>query len=243
MNQSRATPATPSSKPSFHSFASEQELVNSLAKEVAGSLSQAIEQDDCASLVVSGGRTPVVLFQHLSGAELDWSKVLITLADERWVAPDHPDSNEYLVRTHLLTNRAKQAQFVSLKNNASSARLGQVALAEALADLPDVFTVVMLGMGDDGHTASLFPGASTLEIALNRQNPLPCQWIQPPNAPHDRMTLTLSRLLAAKKIFLHFTGAKKRAVYDAAIADDNCDYPVRVLANQQQTPIEVYWHA
>ena len=243
MNQSPATSATPPSGPSFHSFASEQELVNALAKEVAGSLSQAIEQDGCAALVVSGGRTPVVLFQQLSSTVLDWSKVLITLADERWVAPHHPDSNEKLVRTHLLMNRAKQAQFVSLKNNASSARLGQVALAEALADLPDVFTVVMLGMGDDGHTASLFPGASTLEIALNRQNPLPCQWIQPPDAPHERMTLTLSRLLAAKKIFLHFTGAKKRAVYDAAIADDSCGYPVRALANQQQTQVDVCWHA
>jgi len=243
MNPSSATPSTPPSGPIFHPFANEQALVNALASEVAGSLSQAIEEDGCASLVVSGGRTPVVLFQQLSSAELDWSKVLITLADERWVAPDHPDSNEKLVRTHLLINRAEQAQFVSLKNSSVSARLGQVALAEALADLPDVFTVVMLGMGDDGHTASLFPGASTLEIALNPHNPLPCQWIQPLDAPHERMTLTLSRLLAAKKIFLHFTGAKKRAVYDAAIADDRCDYPVRALANQRQTPVDVYWHA
>jgi len=243
MKPSPVTPTTPPSGPTFHSFASEQPLVNALASEVAGSLSQATEEDGCASLVVSGGRTPIVLFKQLSGAALDWSKVLITLSDERWVAPQHPDSNENLVRTHLLVNRAKQAQFVSLKNNAFSARLGQAALAEALADLPEVFTVVMLGMGEDGHTASLFPGASTLGIALNRQNLLPCQWIQPPDAPHERMTLTLSRLLAAKKICLHFTGAKKRDVYDAAMADDSCDYPVRALANQQQTPVDVYWHA
>lgn len=231
------------STPLFHSFADSEALVSALSGKVAGLLTTGIAQDGAASLVVSGGRTPVPLFQHLSHAPLDWSKVTITLADERWLEPDHPDSNEHLVRTHLLCNRAQQAQFVPLKNSAASAEKGQAQLAQALQSLAPIFTLVLLGMGEDGHIASLFPGASTLEIALDPHNHAPCQWIQPPGAgEYERLTLTLHRLLAAKKIFLHFSGEKKRALYQAVIEKTACRYPVNAIISQEQVPVEVYWN-
>ena len=126
-----------------------------LADEVAMYLKQSIDQQGSASLVVSGGRTPLGFFHTLSQQSLDWSKVVVTLADERWVEADHKDSNEKLVRENLLINNANQAQFLALKNTAETAGEGCAELEKALASLNE-FSVVILGMGDDGHTASLF---------------------------------------------------------------------------------------
>ena len=136
-----------------------------LSEKVSGMLRSAIETDGKASLVVSGGRTPVGFFHLLSQQILDWTQVTITLADERWVDADHPDSNEKLVCENLLINEARSAHYLSLKNSAPTAEEGESACHRAFADMGR-FTVVILGMGDDGHTASLFPGAQALDGSL-----------------------------------------------------------------------------
>ena len=117
------------------------------------------------SLVLSGGRTPMGFFHQLSQQVLDWSKVTVTLADERWVNADHKDSNEKLVKENLLINEAHCAKFLSLKNSAETAVSGEAELEAELSKYGQ-FTVVILGMGDDGHTASLFPGADALFAGL-----------------------------------------------------------------------------
>ena len=111
--------------------------------------------------MVSGGRTPMGFFHLLSQQVLDWSKVTVLLADERWVDAGHADSNEKLVRENLLINEPAKATYLALKNDAEQALDGEAECEAALAGL-DTFTVLILGMGDDGHTASLFPGSEAL---------------------------------------------------------------------------------
>ncbi|MEX2321186.1 MAG: 6-phosphogluconolactonase, partial [Saccharospirillum sp.] len=137
-----------------HDFDSREALTEALAGEILTRLKADIDTNGEAGLAVSGGRTPVALFQTLSQADLDWRKVTITLVDERWVEPDHDDSNEKLVRTHLLQNKAADARFIAHKTAAESPFEAESELNKALADLPDVLTVTVLGMGEDGHTAS-----------------------------------------------------------------------------------------
>ncbi|WP_028670390.1 6-phosphogluconolactonase [Saccharospirillum impatiens] len=225
-----------------HDFDSRETLTEALAGEILKRLKADIDANGEAGLAVSGGRTPVALFQTLSQADLDWSKVTVTLVDERWVAPDHDDSNEKLVRTHLLQNKAAVARFIPHKTAADSPFEAESELNKALAGLPDKLTVSILGMGEDGHTASFFPGADTLEKALDTDVHSDCCAVVPKTAPHPRMTLTLQRILRSDWIVLHLTGAGKKPVLEAALKDGPVnELPVRSVLKQQQAPVAVYW--
>jgi 6-phosphogluconolactonase len=223
-------------------FDSRDALTGTLAAEIVTKLIAAIDARGEAALAVSGGRTPVDLFNALSRAELDWSKVTITLVDERWVDPDHDDSNEKLVRTHLLQNNAASARFIAHKTAADSPFEAESELNKALASLPDRITVTLLGMGEDGHTASFFPGADTLDKALDVGQHSDCCAVVPKTAPHPRMTLTLPRILRSDWIVLHLTGNGKKPVLKAALNDGPVtELPVRSVLKQDQTPVSVYW--
>lgn len=225
-----------------HDFDNREALTKALAGEMLIRLKADIETTGRAGLAVSGGRTPVALFEALSQAELDWARVTITLVDERWVAPDHDDSNEKLVRTHLLQHNAAAARFIAHKTAAESPFDAESQLNKALADLPDRLTVSLLGMGEDGHTASFFPGADTLEKALDTGSHSDCCAVVPKTAPHPRMTLTLQRLLRSDWIVLHLTGSGKKPVLEAALEDGPVtDLPVRSVLRQNQAPVSVYW--
>lgn len=228
----------------FQSYADKTVLAEHLAQDVAAMLRAGISERGQASLVVSGGSTPKPFFEALKRQKLDWEKITITLADERWVDADHADSNERLVREHLLTGGAR---FISLKNNAPTPQEGA---AQAGQDLAAAFTlpfdVVILGMGDDGHTASFFPHAAELDGALEPANAdTLCAGLTPPDyAPHPRITLTLPALLKARRIILHITGGGKQQVYTKACdAGPVEDMPVRAVLRQELTPVEVYWAA
>ena len=217
--------------------AQDAELVN----KVVDLLSMAIEQHGSASLVVSGGRTPKGFFHLLSQEFLDWSKVTVTLADERWVDADHKDSNEKLVQENLLINEACIARFVPLKNSATSAQAGETSIDQDLSAIGR-FTLVILGMGDDGHTASLFPGSEALNIGLDMESGRQCLAVQPLDAPHERMSMTLPRLLDSEQIIVHISGENKGKVL--AMADggnDRFELPIRAVLQQTITPVSVYW--
>ncbi|HDO30975.1 MAG TPA: 6-phosphogluconolactonase, partial [Desulfobacteraceae bacterium] len=184
----------------FHSFADADELAEHLAARVADLLRQAIKARGRATLVVSGGSTPKPLFRALAHQALDWGRVTVTLADERWVDTTAPDSNEGLLRRYLLRDQAGAAKVVGLKNKAATAKEGEKECAQRLAGLPRPFDVVILGMGGDGHTASFFPGARRLPEALDMKSGRDCLAISPPEAPHERMTLTLPVLLDSRQI-------------------------------------------
>lgn len=223
-------------------FSNSQALIEALADSIAADLHHAVETRGQASLVVSGGHTPVPLFKELSLEPVPWPSVWVTLADERWVPPDSPDSNEALVRQSLLTGPAAHAHFVGLKNASQTPGQGEAGCSESLKPVPRPFDVVILGMGDDGHTASLFPKAPQLTDAIDPDGRATCMAIDPVTASHPRMTLTLAALLDSRRIILHIVGDNKWQVYKKACAPGPVsEFPIRSVLQQTKVPVDVYW--
>ncbi len=217
-------------------------LADRLAADITASLSQAIAQRGLASLVVSGGNSPAKLFQALSTRPLDWSRVCVALADERWVDPTDAGSNERLVRNALLRNAAAAARFTGLKNAAPSPELGAAAAWETFARVPRPFDVTVLGMGDDGHTASLFPHSPNLRNALDPSAAAGCVGMRAPTEPHARLSLNLSALLDSRRVYILILGdAKLRTFTTANGAGAVEEMPVRAVLRQERTPVEVVW--
>lgn len=236
----------------WHTADDAKRLALKLADEVAGILSKKVSLHGAATLVVSGGSTPVDFFRALSEKTLDWQKISVTLADERWVPADNKDSNESLVRKHLMQGPAAAASFVPLFEPEASVEDAQSIVNERLIKLlgsPQAsadFTessdgaVVVLGMGGDGHTASLFPNTDGLAAALAADVGTLCVAMHPPEVEQARMSLTLAALTRGTTLILHVTGDDKRKVLEAAVlAADPLDKPVASLF-QQRSPA-VYW--
>jgi 6-phosphogluconolactonase len=210
-------------------FASAEALAQNLAVNVAASLRQALAATERATLAVSGGTTPQKFFEALSRQKLDWARVTITLVDERQVDESSPRSNARLVKAALVQNEAANARFVPLYQNPEAASLKD-------------FDVVILGMGNDGHTASFFPGGDTLAQALSDAAP-PLLAISAPGSGEPRLTFSLPKILAAKEIILHIQGADKQATLEKALArNDAMEMPVRSVL-QSGREVEIYWCA
>jgi 6-phosphogluconolactonase len=226
----------------FKSFQSPSELEAQLAERIAAQLQDGIDSRGKASLVVSGGSTPLKLFELLSHKAINWGDVYITLADERWVNSHEKDSNERLVRAHLLQNRAVNAKFTGLKNMFATPEAGCDMTINALAHFPRPFDVVVLGMGTDGHTCSWFPCSSELDNALTTQ--ALCAAVNPTTAPHGRITLSKTAVLHSRQIYLHLVGESKLSVYHQALAgDDVSKMPIRAVLEQRKTPVDVFYSA
>jgi len=230
--------------PSTHNFDNSEQLAQALASAVATNLREGIDARDAALLAVSGGRTPVHFFHALSQQKLDWRKVVVTLVDERWVAPTQDRSNEHLVRNHLLRDEAAQAQFVSLFEPAATTpeeALTALATRIVMLDLP--FDALVLGMGDDGHTASFFPGGDNLAQATNPLTHALVAAIRAPGAGEPRVTLTLPVIVGSRNLYLHIEGAQKRRIlFDATNADANDDkLPISLVLRNARAPVQVYW--
>jgi len=221
-----------------HDFNAAAHLAEGLAKDVAGRLNAAIAANGQATLVVSGGRSPVAFFQALIQQPLDWSKVLVTLADERWVPVEHTDSNAGLLKRHLLTGKAAKARFLNLYRSAASLEVAALEADQALAELAGI-DVLVLGMGDDGHTASLFPGSPNLSEGLDPQSTRRCLPMLAPTVPHQRLSMTRALLSTAAFTALSVQGPGKLATLRAALAgDDLSEMPIRAFL---QAPLDIYW--
>ncbi len=235
------TPAAEHHATKQHDFESQAALDNALSDTISDILHRAIAQRGRAVLAVSGGSTPKGLFACLSQANLDWDKVTVTLADERWVPASHRDSNERLVREQLLINRATGARFLSLTSEHDEPVRAEPDIDARLAELGPA-DVLVLGMGADGHTASLFPEASNLSQALDLACSQRCIAIDPVTAPHLRMSMSLSFLLASANIFVHITGADKRRIFEQACVDkDPRKAPIASVLSHASQPVHVYW--
>ncbi|WAJ69114.1 6-phosphogluconolactonase [Catenovulum adriaticum] len=226
----------------FVEYSDTSDLNAQFAQRVAGLLANAIETKGQASLVVSGGRTPLPFFKALSNADIDWSKVAITLADERWVEQSSDASNTALVLQNLIQNKASKATFVELKTSEDSAFGAEASVSANLNSLSFPIDVLILGMGEDGHTASLFPCSEQIDQGLSSDKV--CLAVQPTTAPHERMSLTLKSLLNSEQIFVHLVGESKKVVLDKALAgDDVKEMPIRAILKQDSTPVDVIWAA
>ena len=215
-----------------------------VARQIAQELRSAIAARGQATLAVSGGKSPIALFEQLREQVLDWSQVTVLLVDERCVPHDHADSNTALVRQHLLQGAAAAASFATLFDSVP-ADLNDAGLYDLVATanhrLSAVYfplDVVVLGMGEDGHTASLFPGAPGLDHALTSDGPI--AWVRPTTAPHARLTLTLPVLLAARHLHLSIAGDGKRKVYQTATKAANQALPISLLLNHPYCNVQVW---
>ena len=221
-------------------FASKDALNSAFAERIVQILQAATEQRGRASFMVSGGRTPIPLFQRLSETNIDWSKIDISLVDERWVAEDDAASNTKLVAEHLLQNCAAAANFVAVKNAASDANDAVAWCTANLEKVQQPFDVLILGMGEDGHTASLFPCSEQIACGLDVSSEAKYIAVQPTTAPNQRMSLTLKAILESRHIFLHLTGDSKKQVLTQALAgDDALAMPIRAVL--QRSDVELMW--
>jgi 6-phosphogluconolactonase len=223
------------------SFADKATLAKELAEGVADKIRAAIAERGVAAIAVSGGSTPGRFFQALGKTkDIEWDKVIVTLVDERWVDETSDRSNALLVNERMLQGPAAIARFFPLYSGGDEPNMEAVAKTnELLAQLPDQFAAVVLGMGSDGHTASFFPGGDTLDQALTSQGP--ALSLRAPGAGEPRITLTLPRLLRTDGLYLHIEGEEKASVLDTALGDGPIeDMPIRAVLRSGH-PVNVYW--
>ncbi len=223
-------------------FTERSDLDVALANEVAQLLSAAIKAKGKASIAVSGGSTPKGFFSALSNIDLDWKKVTVTLADERWVAIDDDASNTRLVHENLLQNKASAAKFFHLKqgDELNAETLSDLNLAAKNTILP--LDVLILGMGEDGHTASLFPCSEQIELGLAIDNQDALLKVEPTTAPHQRITFSFASLIASKTIFLHLCGDNKQHVLAKALeSKDEFEMPIRAFLHHPSINTQIYW--
>jgi 6-phosphogluconolactonase len=200
-------------------FADGAQLAPAFAQWTADLLQRSVDERGEALLVVSGGTTPKRFFAALAEQTIDWARVAITLADERCVADDNPRSNALLLRQTLLRDRATAARFTPLADSRLSPDQELAAANARIADLPLPADLVILGMGDDGHTASWFPGGDHLAEALDPGTKKLVLPMRAPAAPEPRLTLTARVILRARTLALHVEGADKTATLGRALAD------------------------
>jgi len=215
-----------------------------IAAHIASALRAAIATRGRASLGVSGGKSPIPMFEALREQDLDWSRVTVVLVDERVVPRDHSASNAGLVARHLLQGAAAAARFVHFFGELPAQFNAEVldALVQdatrRIADLPWPLDVAVLGMGEDAHTASLFPGAPGYARAIATDDPL--AWVVPDTAPHARLSLTLHALLQTRELLLSISGDTKLSVYRRAAEKADPALPISLILHQTRTPVSVW---
>ncbi len=221
-------------------FDNREEAAHAAADRIGRALQRRLEAQGAASLVVSGGTSPAGVFTALAGTAIAWPEVHVILSDERWVPPDHEDSNERLVRDTLLTGEAQDAILLPVYKAGTAIEERCDELDEELRQAPFPFACALLGMGEDGHIASLFPDAENLDEGLDADSSRLCIPVKTAASPYPRVSLTLSALSRSDEILLLIFGDAKREVYEAAKKDAN-GHPVSHLLRQKRAPVHVYW--
>jgi 6-phosphogluconolactonase len=232
----------PAASPKFawNAFASPGDLATALAAAVAERLRSAIDRRGEALIAVSGGTTPTLFFRALSNEDLDWSKVTVTLADERFVPMSSPRSNAALVARNLIQNRAAAARLVGFYRPADTVAEAAAQADSELRALAWPLDAAVLGMGLDGHTASFFPDAANLDALLDPETTSTVLPVNAPSAEEPRLTLPLAKLVSAGMVALHIEGTAKRSVFETAIAPGG-KTPVRAVLDHARAPVQVFW--
>ncbi|MEH6402106.1 MAG: 6-phosphogluconolactonase [Sneathiella sp.] len=225
-----------------YNFSSTEKLDAALSEEIAKILIAAISDRGDASLVVSGGNTPKGMLISLSKQKIPWSNVTVLLADERWVDASDSRSNEKMVRQYLLQNEASAASFIGFYIPNAAAMQASALLEDKLGLLDRPIDALVLGMGEDGHTASLFPCAANIDELLTEKEGLKTDFVKPGSAPDDRITLSFSTLTKARHTFLHFTGDLKKEIYQKILSGD-LQVPLGRVLEASKGNIRLYWAA
>ena len=196
-----------------------------VSKFIIEKLNSAIEREGQASLVVSGGSSPISIYEELSNADVLWSKVFLTLVDDRLVEPNHEDSNQNLLYKHLIKNKAKEVKFFPLDDEVSFNK-----------DFKKPFDITLLGMGEDGHFASLFPNMINLPEAFSLNTEPRVLKTPALGIPlYPRITMNLSMIMESSYIILLVKGKLKQDILDKAKM--NSDYPIHHLINNRNKEI------
>ena len=215
---------------------------NAAAEAAAGAIIGQLTPPGPKHIVVTGGRTPGHAYDQLAASDLDWSRVTITLSDERFVAPVADESNERLVRQRLLQSHAAAARFIPLKG-AGPTPAGDARAADPAVRALAPFDAVLLGMGDDGHIASLFPSTPNVTELLRRDAEPAVVAVEvaaiTPFVP--RISLTGRMLLDARLILVLISGETKRAVVERVLAEPGFAPPVAAAIRQTAAPVRVLW--
>lgn len=219
-------------------FDSREDASAAAAEHIAHCIRQELAATEQASIVVPGGSTPAHCFDLLSQAELDWPRVQLLLSDERWVPNDHPDSNERLLRETLRVNNAADAGILPIYQDDLSVDERCDSLQRMLPGTG--FACSLLGMGADGHFASLFPDADSLQTGLDRSSERFYIPVRTTASPHPRVSMSLAAILRSKELILLFYGDEKRAVFERAKSGAD-DFPVTTLLQQTNVPLTLYW--
>jgi 6-phosphogluconolactonase len=228
-----------------HKFTDRAAMIEALYQVFSKDLGQALQQQSSATLLLSGGSTPIPLYQQVSTASINWEKVSVALVDERWVDTDHEASNERLLNENMLINKAAAANFTGMKNQHQSSLDGEAECNARYANLPSPYTICLLGMGPDGHTASLFPQAQGLAAALDSNQH--CAAIRAVKSDVtgdnvERMTMTPWSILQSRRLILLITGIDKWEVFQQARQTGaSQELPINIFIHQDQVPLEVYW--
>ena len=217
-------------------FADADAQAQGLADAVAARLREGIAARGSAWMAVPGGETPRKFLEMLAQRKLDWPRVSVTLTDERLVPADDARSNARLLRDALLDR--VPAAFVPLVDS----RSGKMNVS-APAELPPTFDVVVLGMGADGHCASLFADGDNIVAALRADSSVPVMPMRSPSVPEPRVTLTLSALVATHALFVLIRGADKRRTLQAALRGEEpfAQAPIRAVLEHTPVAPQVYW--
>jgi 6-phosphogluconolactonase len=211
-------------------------LAERLAAHVAAEIASVIADRGHCVLAVAGGKTPVLFFRALARQPVEWDDVTVTLSDERFVPPTHADSNEAMVRRELLAGAAAKVRFVGLYHMAETPEA-----ALAMVNLPSPIDILIVGMGDDMHTLSWFPGAEGLMQALTNSHSQRLAVVRP-GILTPRITLTAGAVGEARFIHLLIAGGKKKAALDQALATPSVEAaPVRRLFAYRNPKVDVYW--
>ncbi len=221
-----------------HRFESRDAASVAAATRIAELLENRLEHQSRASLVVSGGSSPMDCFGTLARTPLDWERVEVLLSDERWVPPDHEDSNEKQAREALLVDAASVASLKPVYAEGTTPEQRCDDLQDPLPVLP--FSCSLIGMGADGHFASLFPDADNLDLGLDVESGRLYVPVATQASPHPRISMTLAAISRSDEIVLLFFGDEKLAVYEQARTDAN-GFPVSKLLRQKRAPVRVFW--
>ena len=230
--------------PTRRDFADRTELAKALADAVVANINEALVVSGVAAIAVSGGTTPAKFFSELGKhKDVDWTKVYVTLVDERWVDETSDRSNAQLVNEKMLQGPAAVAHFIPLYSGGDAPDAAAVErTARQLETLPRRYAAVLLGMGNDGHTASFFPGGSNLPTALDPNTPRGIITMEAQDAGEPRLTFTFSSLQDARLLVLHIEGEGKKDVLAKAEAPgEETEMPIRAILRRAASPVEIYW--